>query len=72
MPKMRETQPRPKLGGDVLQYLEYEKLCKPSITISELQQVHPVELPSKVSDFKMYKGRPCHDKQTDLTGLTFS
>ena len=38
MPKMRETQPRSKLGGDVVQYLENEKLCKPSIVSSELQQ----------------------------------
>ena len=35
---MRETQPRSKLGGDVVQYLENEKLCKPSIVSSELQQ----------------------------------
>ena len=54
MLKMRETQPRSKLGGDVVQYLESEKLCKPSIISSELQQrllldgfVHPVDLPSK-------------------------
>ena len=54
MPKMRETQPRSKPGGDVVEYLENEKLCKPSITSAELQQrllldgiVHPVDLPSK-------------------------
>ena len=38
MPKMREMQPRSKLGADVVQYLENEKLCKPSIVSSELQQ----------------------------------
>ena len=38
MPKMREMQPRSKLGGDVVQYLENEKLCKPSTVSSELQQ----------------------------------
>ena len=54
MPKMRETQPRSKLGRDVVEYLENEKLCKPSVTSAELQQrllldgiVHPVDLPSK-------------------------
>ena len=54
MPKMRETQPRSKLGGDVVQYVENKKLWKPSITSSELQErllldgiVHPVGLPSK-------------------------
>ena len=55
VPKMRETQPRSKLGRDVVEYLENEKLCKPSVyTSAELQQrllldgiVHPVDLPSK-------------------------
>ena len=54
MPKMREMQPRSKLGRDVVEYLENEKLCKPSVTSAELQQillldgiVHPVDLPSK-------------------------
>ena len=54
MPKMRETQPRSKLGRDVVEYLENEKLCKPSVTSAEVQQrllldgiVHPVDLPSK-------------------------
>ena len=40
IPKMRETKPRSKLGGDVVEYLENEKLCKPSITSAELQQKH--------------------------------
>ena len=54
MPKLRVTQPRSKLGGDVVQYVENKKLWKPSITSSELQErllldgiVHPVDLPSK-------------------------
>ena len=34
--KMREMQPQWKLGGYVVQYLENEKLCKPSIARSEL------------------------------------
>ena len=59
MPKMREMQPRSKLGEDEVQYLENEKLCKPSITSSELQQrllldwiVHPVDIPSKSANSK--------------------
>ena len=54
MSKMREKQPRSKLGRNVVEYLENEKLCKPSVTSAELQQrllldgiVHPVDLPSK-------------------------
>ena len=34
MSKIREMQPQSKLGGDVRQYLENEKLCKPDITSS--------------------------------------
>ena len=46
---MRETQPRSKLERDVVEYLENEKLCKPSVTSAELLDgiVHPVDLPSK-------------------------
>ena len=54
LPKMRETQPRSKRRRDLGHNLENEKLCKPSITSSGLQQrllldriVHPVDLPSK-------------------------
>ena len=53
MPKMRGTQPRSKLR-EMCEIFRNEKLCKTSITSSELQQrllldgiVHPVDLLSK-------------------------
>ena len=45
-----------------MEYLENEKLCKPSVTSAELQQrllldgiVHPVDLPSKSAISKCMK-----------------
>ena len=53
MPKMRGTKPRSKFG-EMCEIFRNEKVCKTSITSSELQQrllldriVHPVDLPSK-------------------------
>ena len=54
MPVRRAAAPRSKTVEDVIEFLENEKLCKPSIGNTELQQrllldgiVHHVDLPSK-------------------------
>ena len=54
MPVRRAAAPRSKTVEDVVEFLENEKLCKPSISSAEQQQrllldgiVHHVDLPSK-------------------------
>jgi len=53
MPVKRVTPPHSKMVPDVVEFVEIEKLCKPSVSSFELQQrllldgiVHPVYLPS--------------------------
>ena len=69
--RRKAAPPRSKIVGDVIQYLENEKLCKPSITKSELWQrllldgiVHPVDLPSKSAITKCMREDLCMTKKT--------
>lgn len=46
--------PRPKMTPDVVEYIEHEKLIKPSTYIAEIQErlvldgvIHPTDIPSK-------------------------
>lgn len=71
MPKERERPPRSKLEGicsgifrkwKTLQAQHYK------FRAATRRDCSSGWLTIKVSDFKMYKGRPCHDKEKDSTG----
>ena len=67
MPKMRETQPRSKLRGDVVQYLEMKNSTKPALQLQSCSEDFCwtglfIRLTHHQSQ------RPCHDKEKDSTG----